>query len=744
MFRIFQLLETYQNAAKIYEIWINSINEALVDPAIRNYSSVNLSDSTQRDHLLFPLLRFNMYVIDFWLSNEVYPLEAKMFGKKLMCSPWDLCSDNMEHRVTGFSGTNDTKNVLPLPIEQNDLPELEQTNKNVRKTLLLPENQNYEKLSANFSCEQILKRLVEKDIPVLLDAGALMLELSDEEMAREWLRIAPTKYEAAIFFDTHDVLQTIDRNDIITAFDFSVYHDNLECCLVYLDDVHTRGTDLKFPPEWKACVTLCGDITRDKTVQACMRMRQLGKGHCIAFWASHEADMRIRKLKNLKSENLVTNEHVVSFICENSKLCEADNTIHWAASAYNYTKNLIAHRKYESDKDTASVVELSKDCIDYENITLEKMYGDKEEVPLTKIMASKFSGMISQNILNIPYERIGATIASIGKISKMVIDKLEKQAPNAKRFRQSLDEQHEKELEMEREHEEERDVEKLDEKKPAEPFFDDMLLKLFSNCPSNEIIDELKLNGKLYELISCLYSTKLAEPYNEENPWPQNIFVTEDFIRVIQPTAPLVVPYLLEFTDEFLRPVWWIAQTTLPNSKSVWILLSSFECERLIPTFRKSVNSVLFMYRPRLNKTQRNLLHETRLQITTRPTPWPFDANKEAEIGAFSGTMYFGSEIEQNAYCNFLGLIPRPRDQELERDFTRGMIAPNGFVSSDNRKLSNSISQRVGACRFERNPVDLIIKLINAHHQSYDKDSHVASILEHGVKMQINDEKIQQ
>lgn len=748
LFRIFELLGSNEKkSAKIYETWINSIDEAFVDPGIRNYSSINLRDSNQRDKLLFPLLRSNMYVIDFWLSNEVYPLEAKTFDKKLMCSAWDLCSENITHRVTGFSGTNDTKNVLPLPIEQNDLPELERTNEKVREKLLLPENQNYEKLPAKFSCEMILERLVQKDIPVLLDAGALMLELSeehssDEQIARKWLRFASPKYEAAIYFDTNDVLQTIDRKDIIAALDCSVYNDNLEHCLIYLDEVHTRGTDLKFPPEWKACVTLSGDITRDKTVQACMRMRQLGKGHSIAFWASHEADMRIRKLKNLQPEELITNEHIVDFICENSKRCESDNTIHWAASAYNYTKKLIAHRKYENNTDTASVVELSKDCIDYENTTLEKMYGDKEEIPLTEIMASLFGKMISQSILQMSHEQIESAIQSIGLISKMVIDKLKDQAPNAKRFRQSLDEHYEKELEMEKEHEEERYVENPPNGKiPATPLFDDLLLQLFSNCPSNEIIDELKSNGKLCSLISCLYSTKLVKPYIEENPWPDDIFVTRDFIHVVQPEGPLDIPYLRDFTDDFLRPIWWIAQTTLPNNKHIWILLSSFECERLIPTFRKSIKSVLFMYRPRLNKTQKNLLHETRLQITAKPTPLRFDTCKEAQIGAFSGTMYFGSEIEQNAYCNFLGLIPRPRDHVLESEFNRGMIAPNGFVPSGNRKLSDSISQCVGACRFERNPVDLVLKLIKSHHQSYDKDSHVVSILEHGVKMQISCEK---
>lgn len=98
---------------------------------------------------------------------------------------------------------------------------------------------------------------------VLLDCGALMLELNNEQVATEWLKLVPTdKFDAAIYFNEKNILMTVDRNDIQSEFDSSVFRDKMERCLVYLDDVHTRGTDLKFPLGWKACVTSCGDITR--------------------------------------------------------------------------------------------------------------------------------------------------------------------------------------------------------------------------------------------------------------------------------------------------------------------------------------------------------------------------------------------------------------------------------------------------------------------------------------------------
>lgn len=54
----------------------------LKDDSIKAYPGVNLFDSNQRDQL-FRVLRRNMYVIDYWLS-EVFKHEAKVFAHRLM------------------------------------------------------------------------------------------------------------------------------------------------------------------------------------------------------------------------------------------------------------------------------------------------------------------------------------------------------------------------------------------------------------------------------------------------------------------------------------------------------------------------------------------------------------------------------------------------------------------------------------------------------------------------------------
>jgi hypothetical protein len=78
-------------------------------------------------------------VIDFWLGSAVFPIESKQFRYKLAASAWDMTCNNsstsdssgntsqQSARVTatGFSGTNDARLLLPLSIQQCDLPSLQ-------------------------------------------------------------------------------------------------------------------------------------------------------------------------------------------------------------------------------------------------------------------------------------------------------------------------------------------------------------------------------------------------------------------------------------------------------------------------------------------------------------------------------------------------------------------------------------------------------------------------------------------
>ena len=90
--------------------------------------------------------------------------------------------------------------------------------------------------------------------------------MSNEQVAREWLDLDPTA-EAAVFFDADDNLMVRTRHDEPEYLNSSRYRDQLSRCLVYLDEVHTRGTDLKLPISSGAAVTLGPRLIKDRLVQ---------------------------------------------------------------------------------------------------------------------------------------------------------------------------------------------------------------------------------------------------------------------------------------------------------------------------------------------------------------------------------------------------------------------------------------------------------------------------------------------
>lgn len=554
-------------------------------------------------------------------------------------------------------------------------------------------------------------------------SGALILELNNKEVAEQWLKLTPSEqFDVAVYFDSRDILQTIDRNGVVVAYDCSVYRDNLSRCLVYLDDVHTRGTDLKFPLSWIAGVTLSGDTTRDKTVQSCMRMRQLGKTHSISFWASHEADIRIRQLCGLASTDDVTNENIIEFIAENSKQFEKANIVHWAAAGGNYTKKLVGHKLNDiGGHENAALDHLYDWCVDEEFVHLIQMYGQKEEAFLTEITESKLNRFALQSDVTDEIRQFIATIKS------NMIEKLQNQAPNLKRFTHSLDEEQEKELEKELE--EHREVQRPPESQPAAPYFDHRLVDLVLNGVQDALIDSMIADGALMSLANSLAHTQLFHSIGiEGNAWAEHLMVTRDFKTVIVSKTAAC--------DQFLRPVWWIAQIKHSNDggQDRVILLSSYECNELKLTFQNTIMATLYMYRARSSKFHDNLVEIPALQLTGLFCVTRIDINDEIQIGVYSGMLYFNKQAEMDAYCKVLGLIPRPRTEDQEEAVDNGIIQPNGFVPSIHRRYSESISNCVGQCTFLWNPTNLVMRLIEAHQKSLPREAHVLSILVRGNK----------
>ena len=265
----FRHLLKLDNPAMEYESWVDA--NPSVPQELREICAVNIRDIEQLRNHLVPLFSWNQAVIDFFLAQVVFPREAKEFPEKIATSGWDI-AECKAHTTTGFSGTNDNQYLLPTSMTQCDPLDQKSTNAKVLTYLLQPENDNY-LCSQELGCprpsvQELLELLVRQtpQIQVLLDVGAQILEMRNEELVQNWLKLR-TDIPAAIFFDDNDHMTVMTQDGTKESLISSPFNQQLDKCLVYLDDVHTRGTDLKLPRSSRAAIMLGPKVTKDRLLQ---------------------------------------------------------------------------------------------------------------------------------------------------------------------------------------------------------------------------------------------------------------------------------------------------------------------------------------------------------------------------------------------------------------------------------------------------------------------------------------------
>lgn len=158
-----------------------------------------------------------------------------------------------------------------MSVTQHDLDYQRVTNASVLTSLLQPENDAYIVIHGDGQRQTTLEFLQVlttqwPKIRVLLDVGAQILDLSNHQVAEVWLYMAHG-VSGAVYFNENDELTVLTRTGITQLLSTSPFSQQLDCCVVYLDHAHTRGTDLKFSIGSRAAVTLGPKVTKDALVQ---------------------------------------------------------------------------------------------------------------------------------------------------------------------------------------------------------------------------------------------------------------------------------------------------------------------------------------------------------------------------------------------------------------------------------------------------------------------------------------------
>ena len=217
-----------------YQSWIdqNTKEEISLNKITTDCKAINLGDSSQIQKLA-KFFRFNTATIHFWLNKFVFPKETRQFPFKLVSSAWDLAKDQSQP-MRGFSGTKDSCRLLPLGTKLSSLPQLESTDGDVLARVTAKENRRVFQLPSDDSAKVLDFIVSLKDGgSVLIDVGALMIGISNEQVAKYWLHRSPSKFIAAAYFEGNKVM-VILRDGHKTELNYSPLKQSLDRVLVYM------------------------------------------------------------------------------------------------------------------------------------------------------------------------------------------------------------------------------------------------------------------------------------------------------------------------------------------------------------------------------------------------------------------------------------------------------------------------------------------------------------------------------
>tara|TARA_R110002003_G_scaffold23_3_gene1108 strand:+ start:1361 stop:6781 length:5421 start_codon:yes stop_codon:yes gene_type:complete len=369
MFQAFEHLSNSDQSAVQYSEWIGTASSNL--PAVfRTLSGINLKDRQHCIQEIFPHLRHSKACIDYFLSRLVFPKELRQFMSKLSASGWDMGAAKT-NPTTGFSGTKDTMHVLPLAVKHLDLPSQSHVNALVLAYLL--DTSSVELLpprTTSTDAEHVLaaSTRIQPEVRVILDCGAAILEQSNRQVVESWLALSdPIQIHAAIYFEDNQ-LTVLDRTGRIESLQTSPFAKQLDVCVVYLDEANTRGTDLKLPRHYRACLTLGNALSKDKLIQGCMRMRQLGKGQSVAFLVPEEIATKIYQLTSNDFDEPITVRDVLIWSIQETWTDLKKSMPLWAVQGHRF----LSHEHLSQV--TTMTIEQAKEFLEDEGQGIELRY----------------------------------------------------------------------------------------------------------------------------------------------------------------------------------------------------------------------------------------------------------------------------------------------------------------------------------------------------------------------------------
>ncbi|KAH7233986.1 uncharacterized protein BKA55DRAFT_695504 [Fusarium redolens] len=643
LFSAFSILTKSDNARVEYHEWTRTAPS--LPSSFRTLEGVNLRDRAQFKKEIYPHLCFSKSAIDYYLSHLVFSKEAKEFPHKLSASGWDLAKIK-DNPTTGFSGTNDSRYVLPTDIIQLDLPEQKHTNALVLSHLLQSQNGvalvPQEAKGTPFNSRMLLDMIsgMNTQTRVILDVGAQVIDLTNLEFAKQWL----ARYQdddntqAVVCFNEDDEIIVLDRSGKVEELETSPFAEHMDRCLVFLDESHTRGTDLKLPPNYRAVVTLGAGLTKDRLVQACMRMRKLGKGQSVEFCVPWEIEQKIIRLKlqEKAARRGIAISDVLSWVITETCLDLRKAIPLWLNQGVRFSRHQVFWSKRKGD----AVSRWAEQFLEEEAQTLDQRYRPRASRITLDSLLDK-AGALMTNELRARCDEFGLTELHTASL------------------------QEEQERELSPETEQERQVEKPPAAEPETHFVSQSLKDWILKGSSS--IDITLFQAEHKPAFQTLNNTSAAQYFNVQ-AFPSTVRATLDFAKTVKGTFGA-----RNYSDCFQRPVQWIMTNKCQAESVCLVIISPFEAQELLPLIERSQHVTLHLYAPRVNLAFQSLDHLQLYRLSGKPTLDATPRSVVTFLNLFSGQLYLSSFQDYTDVCDLLGLAWDAADESV-------ILGPDGFI----------------------------------------------------------------
>ncbi|KAF9473712.1 hypothetical protein BDN70DRAFT_885624 [Pholiota conissans] len=446
-------------------------------------------------------------------------------------------------------------------------------------------------------------------------------------------------------------------------------------------------------------VTLGPKVTKDKVIQGCMRMRNLGHGQSIVFCAPPEVDRYIRKGENIDSSRSIQVADVLSWAMTNTCADIQNHIPNWVEQGVYYRKRRDGSGHAESSARIDAGM-LKTSWLEPAARTLDEMYG----LDMTKVKSSNDKDIPSD--MQVRLKLLGITEVS----SEAMAEEQERE----------VNHELEEESQIERPPKISAAAHKLAEevrnfvRRGVISASSEVFLPLMA--PISSVAVAVPSSPKKKKKQKPQIQTHIQIQIQSHIPWAKQLLCTRDFLTV---TA---VGNEKTSLTEFLRPVNWIVSRICEDGSTMLVVMSPYEVNALLDEIRQSKFVRLHVYAPRTIESMKpfDLSFYCIPAVESEPTTLvTLNNNIGYQLNIWAGQLYLDNYESYLRLCLLLGLSSSESDNNT-------LIESDRFVPKEGRSKEMS-----AVCLFDKSPLPLLKVLFGLRRKGMSfQSTHMGKILQ--------------